>query len=81
MLGCALRGAYPVVPLADQHALSVGMVSVNEQACFGICADSEALPDVDALEPDVSRRCADLQTDLLRLHHPRVSLRVPVRQR
>jgi diacylglycerol O-acyltransferase / wax synthase len=49
MLGCKLGAVYPMVPLADQHALSIGMISVNDQACFGLYADREALPDVDAV--------------------------------
>ncbi len=60
MLGCGLRGAYPVVPLADQHGVSVGMVSVDEQACFGVYADGEALPDVDALARDIDDAISEL---------------------
>ncbi|HXW58666.1 MAG TPA: WS/DGAT domain-containing protein, partial [Solirubrobacteraceae bacterium] len=60
MLGCALRGAYPVVPLADRHAVSVGMLSVDGLACFGICADSEALPDVDRLARDIDDAIGEL---------------------
>ena len=29
MLGCRLREAYPIVPLADRHALSIGFTSVD----------------------------------------------------
>jgi diacylglycerol O-acyltransferase / wax synthase len=49
MLGCPLQAVYPMVPLADEHALSVGMISVNDQACFGLYSDRQALPDVDVL--------------------------------
>jgi hypothetical protein len=47
--GCRLRAAYPVVPLADRHAVSIGMTTVEDDACFGVYADREALPDADAL--------------------------------
>jgi diacylglycerol O-acyltransferase len=47
--GCRLREAYPVVPLADRHALSIGFTTVADRACFGLYADREALPDVDHL--------------------------------
>ena len=47
MLGCELEEAYPVVPLADEHALSIGMTTVKDRACFGLYADREALPDAD----------------------------------
>jgi diacylglycerol O-acyltransferase / wax synthase len=60
MLGCRLRGAYPVVPLSERHAVSVGMLSVDEQACFGVYADSESLPDVDALAKDIDDAIAEL---------------------
>lgn len=49
MLGCELEEAYPVVPLADRHALSVGMSTVRDGAFFGLYADRAALPDVDDL--------------------------------
>ena len=38
MCGCRLREAYPVVPLSDGHALSVGMTTIGDDACFGLYA-------------------------------------------
>jgi diacylglycerol O-acyltransferase len=49
MLGCRLTHAYPVVPLAEGHALSIGMTTVQGEACLGVYADRQALPDVDRL--------------------------------
>ena len=49
LLGCELEEAYPVVPIADRHALSIGMTTVKDEACFGVYADCEALPDADLL--------------------------------
>ncbi|HEX3292799.1 MAG TPA: wax ester/triacylglycerol synthase family O-acyltransferase [Solirubrobacterales bacterium] len=49
MLGCELEAAYPVVPIADEHALSIGMTTIGERACFGLYAASEMLPDSDEL--------------------------------
>ena len=49
MLGCELKEVYPVVPLADGHALSIGMTTVQRDACFGLYADREALPEADGL--------------------------------
>jgi diacylglycerol O-acyltransferase / wax synthase len=43
--GCRLQAAYPIVPLAEAHALSVGMMSVAGRACFGLYADRRTLPD------------------------------------
>lgn len=47
--GCLVEEVYPVVPLARDHALSVGMMSVTGKACFGLYADRRELPDVDRL--------------------------------
>ena len=62
MLGCRLEAAYPVVPLADRHALSVGMTSVRDRACFGIYADREAIPDADDFARDVDAAITELLT-------------------
>ena len=47
MRGCELKEAYPVVPLADRHALSIGMTTIQDRACFGLYADRGSLGDVD----------------------------------
>ena len=49
MLGCPLREAYPVVPLAEQHALSIGVTSIGDGLNFGLYADRKTLPDVGRL--------------------------------
>jgi diacylglycerol O-acyltransferase / wax synthase len=49
MLGCELEEVYPVVPLSDRHALSIGMTTVGDEAFFGIYADRETVPDADEL--------------------------------
>jgi diacylglycerol O-acyltransferase len=49
MLGCELTHAYPVVPLAEGHALSIGMTTIQGEACVGLYADRQTLPDVDRL--------------------------------
>jgi WS/DGAT/MGAT family acyltransferase len=53
MLGCELEEAYPVVPLADKHALSIGFTTIRDEACFGLYADREALPDADLIAMDI----------------------------
>jgi hypothetical protein len=65
MLGCPLQATYPVVPLADRHAVSVGMTTVHGRACFGVYADREALPDADTLAHDID----DAITELLARTH------------
>src|SRR5829696_243336 len=49
MCGLELEDAYPVVPLAERHSLSIGMTTVRDDACFGLYADSKTLPDADRL--------------------------------
>jgi WS/DGAT/MGAT family acyltransferase len=49
MCGCQLEEAYPVVPLADNHGVSIGMTTVAGEACFGVYADADALPEADEL--------------------------------
>jgi diacylglycerol O-acyltransferase / wax synthase len=61
MLGHKLDAVYPMVPLADHHAVSVGMLTVDDRACFGVYADREALPDVHVLAQDID----DAVTELL----------------
>jgi diacylglycerol O-acyltransferase / wax synthase len=46
MLGALLEEAYPVVPLSEDHALSVGVFGYEGFAHFGFYADPAALPDV-----------------------------------
>jgi diacylglycerol O-acyltransferase / wax synthase len=49
MLGCELREAYPVVPMADSHAVSIGLTTVRDDVFLGVYADRKALPDADRL--------------------------------
>jgi diacylglycerol O-acyltransferase len=60
MLGCELEAAYPVVPIADKHALSIGMTTIRDQACFGLYAASETLPDSDDLAAAVDASIDEL---------------------
>jgi diacylglycerol O-acyltransferase / wax synthase len=47
--GCKLVEAYPVVPLSNRHAVSIGMTTVCDDACFGLYADRATMPDADLL--------------------------------
>ena len=44
MRGCPLAEAYPVVPIADRHALSIGVTTVGDGAFFGLYADPRVAP-------------------------------------
>jgi WS/DGAT/MGAT family acyltransferase len=58
--GCRLQEAYPVVPLAQDHALSIGMTTVGDDACFGFYADRKVLPDADLLPTHVDTAIDEL---------------------
>jgi WS/DGAT/MGAT family acyltransferase len=52
MNGAQMLATYPVVPLAEGQALSIGLTSYAGKVYYGLNADWEAMPDV-----DVVRRC------------------------
>jgi diacylglycerol O-acyltransferase len=60
MLGSRLDEAYPVVPIAEGHSMSIGVTTVGDRACFGVYADAEALPDVDELSSAIHESVDDL---------------------
>jgi diacylglycerol O-acyltransferase len=60
MLGCKLEEVYPVVPLADEHAVSIGLTTVDDQAFFGVYADRESLPDADELATAIGESVDEL---------------------
>ena len=60
MLGCRLDEAYPVVPIAEGHSMSIGVTTIGDRACFGVYADAEALPDVDELSSAIHESVDDL---------------------
>jgi diacylglycerol O-acyltransferase len=49
MLGRQLDGMFPMVPLAANQALGIAIMSYNGQLNFGLNADYDALPDLEAL--------------------------------
>ncbi len=67
MLGCPLRAVYPMVPLADHNAVSIGMLTVHDQACIGVYADREALPDVRLLAQDIDEAITEMLSGTYRV--------------
>jgi hypothetical protein len=66
MLGCELEEVYPVVPLADRHAISIGLTTIGDGAFFGVYADPESLPDVEELATFIDESIDELLTQPLR---------------
>ena len=49
LLGCELEEPYSVVPIAQGHALAIGMVRYNRELFFGCYGDPDALPEIDEM--------------------------------
>jgi hypothetical protein len=60
MAGCELKEAYPVVPLAQGHTLSIGMTTVRDRACFGLYADGKGLAGVGKVAAALERSIDEL---------------------
>ena len=60
MLGRPLRRIYPLVPLAENCALGIAIMSYDGRIDFGVVADYDALPDLDALASGLEAEIATL---------------------
>ena len=65
LLGRRLSSAFPAVPLAERHALSLGVLSYCGRLHATLYADTEAVRDVDDLTRDLTSAF-----DALRASHP-----------
>jgi WS/DGAT/MGAT family acyltransferase len=62
MCGCELEEVYPVVPIAEDHTLSIGLTTVKGEAFFGVYADRAAVPDADLLASCLDESVDELVT-------------------
>jgi diacylglycerol O-acyltransferase / wax synthase len=62
--GALVREIYPVIPLSDGHALSLGVLTYDGFAHFAWHADPEALPSARRLPGLVSAAVRELERDL-----------------
>jgi diacylglycerol O-acyltransferase len=53
MLGRELDAIFPMVPLAENTALGIAIMSYNGQLNFGLVSDFDALPDVESLAEEL----------------------------
>ena len=51
---------YPVVPLAKNQALTVGLTSYNGGVYYGLNADRDAMADIDVLASCIKESLAEL---------------------
>ena len=60
VLGRELEALYPMVPLARNTALGIAIMSYNGQLNFGLNADYDAMPDLEALAEELSASIDEL---------------------
>ncbi len=60
MLARQLDAMYPMVPLAENQALGIAIMSYNGQLNFGLNADYDALPDLEALADELRASIEEL---------------------
>jgi hypothetical protein len=60
LLGRPLCRVYPQVPLAENCALGIAIMSYNGRIDFGLVADYDAVPDLDALALGLEASIAEL---------------------
>ena len=58
--GARMLAAYPIIPLASRHALSIGMTSYDGGVFLGLNADRDAMPDLDVLAQSLRESLAEL---------------------
>jgi len=60
LLGRELESIYPMVPLAENTALGIAILSYNGQLNFGLVADYDALADVEVLADELRASLEEL---------------------
>jgi hypothetical protein len=60
MRGCELVEAYPVVPIPDEHTVSIGLTTVGDRAFFGVYGDRRTEPDLTRLGAGLDRAIDEL---------------------
>jgi diacylglycerol O-acyltransferase / wax synthase len=73
VLGAELLEAHPVVPIAEGHALSIGIFTYQDRLHFGLYADPEAFPQVSMLPAALDSALGELAPESTQ--HPAASRR------
>ena len=68
LVGCELEEVYSVVPIAQGHALAIGMVRYRQELFFGCYADPDALPDAHELPALIEAELQELDRAPMRAH-------------
>lgn len=67
-VGAKLLGMYPVVPLVPGSGLGIALFSYEGKLCWGVNADYELVPDLDALAGDLSASFEELRSATVRAY-------------
>jgi diacylglycerol O-acyltransferase len=73
--GGRVRSIYPVIPIPDRHALSIGVMTYDSGAHFACYADPRALPGVERLADALEDAICELETGSPRPRSPRPGTR------
>jgi len=68
--GAEVEAIYPVIPIADEHALAVGVVTYGDAIHFSCFVDPEALPAAPELPALIEESAAELERASTRRRHP-----------
>jgi diacylglycerol O-acyltransferase len=60
VLGREMEAIYPMVPLAENTALGIAIMSYNGQLNFGLSADYDGIPDLDVLAAELTASIEEL---------------------
>jgi diacylglycerol O-acyltransferase / wax synthase len=70
LLGRELKSIFPMVPLAENTALGIAILSYNGQLNFGLVADYDALADVEVLADELRSAIDELAANATPTHPP-----------
>ena len=62
VLGARVRELYSLAEVAQHHALRVAVISLSGHLFIGLCADPEAVPEMDVLRDGIEQAAAELLT-------------------
>jgi WS/DGAT/MGAT family acyltransferase len=73
--GGRVQSIYPVIPIPERHALSIGVMTYDNGAHFACYADPQALPGVEGLAVALEEAVAELETGSTWLRSARTGVR------
>jgi WS/DGAT/MGAT family acyltransferase len=71
VLGRELEDIFPVAFLPENHALAIAIMSYNGNIDYGLLADYDAMPDLDAIEQGIEESTAELLAEAERVESER----------